>query len=154
MFFQVAYELIWYQLHIWAGIGTVYCHSCKSKTWSAQWDVWISSPQVCFSNFSNDLAGLLQCLLTRKENELARELHFIGETETQRGRNLLPVACRQPPCAAEPCPLIQSVGRWGGQIYRVGRRARSGGCPSHGWPGSASPPSEHWRVREWTESYR
>lgn len=47
-------------------------------------DVWISSPQMCFSNFSNDLAGLLQCLLTRKENEWKRK--FISSRKPRHSK--------------------------------------------------------------------
>lgn len=66
-----------------------------------------------------------------------------GDLDITRWGSLLPVACRRPPCAAGPYPPIQSAIRWGGQIYTAGQQAHSGGCPSHGWPGSASLPSAH-----------
>lgn len=108
------------------------------------------SPQMCFPDLSDHLAGFLQGLWTRFKQknpktmkQLIKEPQFIRENQTLQGGSLLPVACRRTPCAAGPCPPIQSAGRWGGQIYTAGRQARSGGCPSHGWPGSASLLSAH-----------
>lgn len=75
-------------------------------------------------------------------------LNLSGETGNYKAGRSLPGACRRPPCAAEPCPLIQSADRWGGQIYTAGQRARSGGCPSRGWPGSASLPSARCGARQ------
>lgn len=71
-----------------------------------------------------------------------------GKLSTMRWSVLL-VACRRLPCAAGPYPPTQSADHWGGQIYTAGQQARSGGCPSHGWPGSASLLSAHYgRERE------
>lgn len=88
---------------------------------------------------------------TTRVKWLVKKRQSIGEYWRVKGGSVLPVACRQPPCAAGPCPLIQSADRWGGQIYTAGQQARSGGCPSHGWPGSASLPSARCGEKEMGE---
>lgn len=114
---------------------------------------------MCFSDLGNHLAGFLQRLWARIKNKpscLTVKQQIIRRDQTRHSGSPLPAACLRPPCAAGPCLLTRSAGRWEGQTYTADRPARSGGCPSRGWPESASPPWAHCsRERggrtEWTD---
>lgn len=97
------------------------------------------SPQMRFPDLCYHLTGPLQRLWTNV-NKYWSDCTLWKTWALLKRRNPLPEACQRLPYAAGPCLQTRSAGRWGGQIYTAGRRARSGGCPSHGWPGSASLP--------------